>query len=105
MSREARITKLITDNFKSIFLQVENESHKHHVPQGSETHFKILLVSPAFEGLSMINRHRQINTLLADELQTGLHALSLHLYTTEEWDKRHQTLQTSPACRDGYRHG
>ncbi|KTD07054.1 BolA family protein [Legionella jamestowniensis] len=105
MSREKRITQLMTDNFKSIHLQVENESHKHHVPEGSETHFKILLVSEAFQGMSMINRHRQVNALLAKELETGLHALSLHLYTIDEWDKRNKTTQVSPACRDGYRHG
>ncbi|CEK10011.1 BolA family protein [Legionella hackeliae] len=105
MSREKRIIQLITDNFTSTYLQVDNESHKHHVPEGSETHFKILMVSEAFKGKSMINRHREINALLADELKTGLHALSLHLYTNDEWDKRNQTTQASPACRDGYRHG
>lgn len=105
MSRETRIIALINDTLNPSHLHVENESHKHHVPAGSETHFKILVVSEIFQDVSRINRHRQLNTLLANELNTGLHALSLHLYTPQEWEQRNQETQSSPACRDGYRHG
>ncbi|KTC81626.1 BolA family protein [Legionella brunensis] len=105
MKREERIAKLITTHLTTSHFLIENESNKHHVPEGSETHFKVLIVAEAFKEMTMLNRHRTINTLLADELKTGLHALSLHLYTSEEWERCQQKTQTSPACRDGYRHG
>ncbi|KTD18412.1 BolA family protein [Legionella jordanis] len=105
MSRKERILKLVQQSFQPNYLSVENESHKHHVPEGSETHFRLLMVSDHFKDLTRINRHRAINRLLAEELANGMHALSLHLYTVEEWEKRNRTSHTSPACRDGYRHG
>ncbi|KTD23595.1 regulator of penicillin binding proteins and beta lactamase transcription (morphogene) [Legionella lansingensis] len=105
MSRQDRIITLINGALDAAHLSVENESSKHHVPLGSETHFKVLVVSDAFKGMTMINRHRKINSLLDDELKTGLHALTLHLYTPEEWQQRNGTTQKSPSCRDGYHHG
>lgn len=81
------------------YLQVENESHRHHVPPNSETHFKITLVSSAFEGLMPVKRHQRAYALLAEELEGPVHALALHLYTPAEWDKRQQVSPASPNCR------
>jgi BolA family transcriptional regulator, general stress-responsive regulator len=105
MSRKQRITQLITDELNPVFLAVEDESAMHHVPKGAETHFKVAIVSETFENLAKITRHRLINNLLAGELNAGLHALSLHLYTPEEWKGRDGGVGNSPACRDGYRQG
>ena len=49
-------------------LRVENESHMHHVPPDSETHFKVTLVSERFAGLMPVKRHQLIYSLLAAEL-------------------------------------
>ncbi|HHF7345014.1 TPA: BolA/IbaG family iron-sulfur metabolism protein [Legionella feeleii] len=105
MSREQRITDLLYTELNPFFLTVEDESHKHHVPVGAETHFKLVIVSEKFAKLTLIARHRLVNGLLSQEFNNGLHALSLHLYTEEEWETRHRTTTNSPACRDGYRHG
>lgn len=105
MSRQQRITDLLSQQLQPSFLDIINESNRHHVPAGSETHFKITATSSQFQGLSLLDRHRLINKLLADELNQGLHALSLHLYTKEEWDAKGFQAPQSPACRDGYRHG
>ncbi len=105
MSRENRIKQIIVNELNPSFLEVVNESHKHHVPDGAETHFKLSIVTNQFTGVSKIARHRLVNNLLAGELTTGLHALSLHLHTPEEWEKSNRTQPDSPACRDGYRHG
>lgn len=67
------------------FLEVNNESHKHNVPPGSESHFKVTVVSNAFQGKMLIKRHRMVNDILADELAQSIHALSLHTMTIEEW--------------------
>ena len=57
--------------------QVLNESSNHNVPEGSETHFKVVVVAEAFAGVSRIDRHRCINELLRMELESGVHALSV----------------------------
>lgn len=104
MTRKLRIEHLIREKLSPVFLQVENESHMHHVPEGSESHFKLILASDVFQGKKLLERHRLVNNILAEELQQGLHALSLHLYSPEEWQAREQQVQPSPACRDGFRH-
>ena len=48
--------------------QVINESSGHNVPKGSETHFKVVVVSDSFDGQMLIARHRMVNEILADEL-------------------------------------
>jgi BolA protein len=70
-------------------LVIINESHLHagHHHQDSdhhgtydgtgETHFRVRIVSPAFAGMSRIDRHRAVNELLADELKAGVHALAI----------------------------
>lgn len=104
MTRKERIYDVLSSAFKTDSLLIEDESHRHHVPPDAESHFKITAVSPAFENLNRIARHRLINNLLALEFTNGLHALSLHLYTPVEWTKK-ASVPASPACRDGKRHG
>lgn len=102
MSRKERMTQLLTQELTPIYLNVEDESANHHVPQGAETHFKVTAVAAKFIGLSRIARHRLLNHLLSQEFELGLHALSMHLYAPEEWEKNKAVLQ-SPSCRDGYK--
>ncbi|XKH60604.1 BolA/IbaG family iron-sulfur metabolism protein [Halomonas sediminis] len=83
------------------YVQVENESHRHNVPENSETHFKVTLVSERFEGMMPVKRHQQLYALLADELSGPVHALALHLYTPVEWQARGGERPTSPDCRGG----
>ncbi|GAA3911257.1 transcriptional regulator BolA [Halomonas cibimaris] len=80
-------------------LAVENESHRHSVPPNSETHFKVTLVSDAFDGLLPVKRHQQVYKLLADEVSGPVHALALHLYTPAEWQARGGERPDSPDCR------
>jgi BolA protein len=101
MSLERKITEKLASAFGPSHLEVVNESGSHNVPKGSETHFKVVVVSPAFSGKGRIERHRSVTGLLADELAGGLHALSIHAFTAEEWAKRAQGALASPACRGG----
>lgn len=98
MSREQRINDALSTQLKPESLSIENESFRHQVPAGSESHFKIIAVSSTFIGLRPIARHRLVNTLLAAEFASGLHALSLHLYTPEEWQRQTEGAPTSPPC-------
>jgi BolA protein len=104
MSRNSRIHNALSKKLKLDILTIENESNRHHVPDGSETHFKIVAVSGDFLNLNRIERHRKINALLQEEFNMGLHALSLHLFTPDEWAKKN-AIPASPNCRNGKRHG
>ena len=57
------INDKIVDEFQPIYLDVINESDNHNVPAGSESHFKLVVVSHAFKDTSLIQRHRSINKL------------------------------------------
>lgn len=105
MTRKQRITDNLSQNLSATLVEVIDESYKHHVPEGLESHFNILIVSEDFQTKSKIERHRLINKLLAVEFKDGLHALSLHLHTPSEWEIAQTQRLSSPNCRDGYRHG
>ncbi|MCH9756380.1 MAG: BolA family transcriptional regulator [Gammaproteobacteria bacterium] len=97
MTRKKRLHDAISSALLPVLLEIEDESGNHRRP-GVETHFKITLVSTQFKNTPRIERHRQINTLADNEFKTGLHALSLHLYTPEEWKKRGNPAPSSPRC-------
>ena len=83
------------------YLEVANESHMHNVPPGSESHFRLVVVSDRFSGQTRVARHQTINALLADELATGVHALSMQTHTAAEWQQRDGRTFTSPDCLGG----
>lgn len=85
--------------FEPVYLEVVDESYRHNVPAGSESHFKVVLVSDRFTGERFLNRHRLIYGNLADELASGVHALALHTYTIKEWEGLQDKLFASPVCR------
>ncbi len=84
-------------------LEVVNESGNHNVPAGSESHFKVVLVSETFETLPLIARHRQVNGILSHELANDIHALAIHTYTGKEWRKKNGEAPMSPPCLGGGR--
>ncbi len=84
-----------------IHLDVINESSGHNVPPGSESHFKVVLVSTRFVGMSLISRHRLINDILADELSDSIHALAIHAYSPDEWESNLNDVPQSPLCHGG----
>lgn len=101
MNRKQRIEATLKGSLNPIMhLDIVDESYMHAVPAGSESHFKVLVVSQAFETMPVIDRHRQLNQLLADELQGGLHALTLHTWTPEEWQAKGGAPE-SPPCLGG----
>ena len=76
-------------------LDVQDESHAH--ARGGESHFRIVAVTEHFEGLSRVQRHRLAHRHLNEQLQR-IHALSLQLYTPEEWSRRQARAFASPDC-------
>ncbi len=93
---EAKLSKA----FAPYHLDVINESYMHNVPVGSESHFKVVIVSDEFHGKRLIARHRLVNQVLESELKNGVHALSMHTYTLDEW-KMNTQIPQSPMCQGG----
>lgn len=85
------------------FLEVVNESDRHNVPRGSESHFKVTVVSEVFAGRPRLARHRTVNALLEEELAGPVHALAIHPYAPAEWAER-SAAPESPECMGGSRH-
>ncbi len=94
------IESRLNSSFSIEHLAIENESHMHNVAPGSESHFKVTIVSEDFRELMLIKRHRQVNKALEQELQT-IHALALHTMTPDEWLTRAGKVADSPQCRGG----
>lgn len=101
MQVKSFITDTLNEALAPVWLDVLDESHQHNVPDGAQSHFKVTIVSEAFEGQRLIGRHRQVNGLLADALAGPVHALALHTFTPQEWQARGGSVLSSPACLGG----
>ena len=101
MTTQEIIQQKLQAAFSPMHLEVINESDNHNVPKGSESHFKVVLVSRAFEDESLLARHRQVNKALAEELQGGVHALALHTLSPDDWFNHGGTVPESPECLGG----
>lgn len=99
-ARQKSIESALREALAPAHLEVANESHMHSVAPGSETHFKVIVVSDGFAGVPLVTRHRRVNELLRAELASGLHALSIHAFTPSEWAASPSNT-SSPACRGG----
>lgn len=88
MKRSERIEKLLTDALKPAALEIIDESAMHAghsgAAPGGETHYRVQVTAAVFEGLSRLDRQRTVYNILAKELDSGLHALSLKLSTPSE---------------------
>ena len=83
-----QIREKLTKKLNTVQLDVEDESHLHagHMgarPEG-ETHFKVTIVSPDFNGQSRVQRHKMVYDVLAEELAGPVHALALKTKTPDE---------------------
>lgn len=101
MQIQQSIEQKLGERFEGGHLTVENESHMHSVPANSETHFKVTLISDHFDGQSKVRRHQAIYQALAEEIQNGVHALALHLFTPQEWQQSGGKVPASPNCMGG----
>ena len=97
---QQQIEDRLTAGLQPSYLEVCNESDQHSVPVNSETHFRVVVVSEAFEGLRRVARHQQVYRVLVAELEGPVHALALHTYTEAEWAER-KVAPESPDCLGG----
>jgi BolA protein len=88
MNIEQAIQSIIEQEFSPVHFALINESYKHKGHAGDDgsgqTHFKLMVVSGAFDGLSRVDRQRLVNVALKDLFSSGLHALSVSLKAPSE---------------------
>nr|GLL35903.1 protein bola1, chloroplastic [Ipomoea trifida]GMD39348.1 protein bola1, chloroplastic [Ipomoea batatas] len=90
-SRASRIKTRLLSALEASLIEVEDVSYQHagHAAvkesgSNGETHFNVKIVSGKFDGQNLVKRHRMVYDLLSDELQSGLHALSIVAKTPKE---------------------
>jgi BolA protein len=101
MKRVERIEVALSEALALTHLEVLDESSGHNVPEGAESHFKVVAVSESFVGQSRINRHRLLNEILQSEFDGGMHALALHIYDPQQWLDKFGQAPMSPPCAGG----
>ena len=87
LSREERITQLLTLAMPDASINLENESHLHAGHSGAEDgrgHFRLNIISKAFTGMRSVQRHQLIYKTLGDMMQTDIHALAIEAKTPDE---------------------
>lgn len=79
------------ETLQPVVLRIVNDSHKHAGHSGNpgggpdaETHFQVEIVSSAFEGKRLVQRHQMVYQLLDEEIKAGVHALSMTTKTPAE---------------------
>jgi BolA protein len=90
--RAQRLNDILTRNFTPAVLQIQDDSARHAghagAQAGGQSHYSVLLVSTAFQGVNRVARSRAVHAALEAEFgpaeQGGLHALALTLRTPEE---------------------
>ena len=89
---QAIVTKLGMLKPEELIVEDESSRHAGHAGmQGStvtESHFNVRIIASCFDGLSLVQRHKMVYTLLSQEMNGGIHALSIYAKTpTEEMNK------------------
>jgi BolA protein len=87
MSRRERIEARLREAFAPLALEVVDDSARHHGHAGAASgagHFRVVLVSARFRGISKVERHRMVYDALAGELRDEIHALELAARSPEE---------------------
>ena len=87
MTRAETIRSRLSAALAPTALDIEDESHRHAGHAGARDgrgHFRVRIVSAAFEGQSPLARHRAVYAALGDLMQTDIHALVIDARTPEE---------------------
>ena len=85
--REKLLGELSPERLEIVDESAMHAGHAGARPEG-ETHFRLTVVSAAFEGLSRVERQRRVYAVLAEEMRERVHALSAVTLTPAEADRQ-----------------
>ena len=57
-------------------------------PMGDDNHFQLVVVSPQFEGKSMVQQHQLVYRAVGDAMREAVHALALRTFTPAQWEQQ-----------------
>ena len=77
MFQASEIKRLIEAGLACDYVAVEGDDG---------VHFQAIVVSPAFDGMSMVNQHRAVKATLGTMMGNEIHALGLKTYTPARWE-------------------
>ena len=105
MSVRERIEANVRSAIAPVHVEIYDESHMHNVPEGAESHWRVVVVASNFVGQRQVARHRAIYRALEDELRGRIHALAISALTPSEWEANAGSLPESPPCLGGSKAG
>ncbi|MBT8058028.1 MAG: BolA family transcriptional regulator [Gammaproteobacteria bacterium] len=88
--RMKEIRRLLNETFEPETLGVEDESYLHEGHEGAKDgrgHFRVLIISSAFEEKSLLERHRMVYKALGGLMTTDIHALAIDAWCPDELDR------------------
>ena len=104
MSLQSVIESKLMEEFTPERLRLDNDSKRHAGP-ATDSHYRVIVVSDAFEGLGLVKRQRLVYACLKDELAGPVHALQMKCLTPAEYDAADgEVTLKAPPCGGGHRH-
>jgi BolA protein len=88
-TREA-IERILRRELHPVHLEIHDDSalHAGHAgAAGGGGHYRVVIVSPRFEGLSLLEQHRLVNAALRDLIGGPIHALALKTVPPSHWPR------------------
>jgi len=88
VDRRANIESLLRERMQAVHVEVIDESHLHAGHAGARSgggHFRATIVSDRFEGMSTVAAQRLVYGVLADEMGSEIHALSMKTVPAADW--------------------
>ena len=72
-------------NISKISLIDFTENHENHKNYDGGGHFEAVIISDDFKGLSLLERHKKIYSILGNLMKNEIHAFSMKTYTSAEF--------------------
>lgn len=102
MSIQTTIEAKLIESLSPKRLRIDNDSNRHAGP-ATESHFRLVIVSDSFDGLSLVARQRLVYASLADEMAGPVHALQMKCLTSGEYDDANgEVTLKAPPCGGGH---
>ena len=103
MDVEGRIRSKLIEVLSPTRLKIDNDSKRHAGP-ATDTHFRLVVVSEAFEGHHRVARQRMVFACLAEELDGPVHALQMKCLTEQEYAAAEgEVTLKAPPCAGAHR--
>jgi BolA protein len=87
--RPGIIKRRLETELGAVLVEVVDESHQHAGHLGAEGgcgHYRLLIVSPRFDGLSRVAAQRLVYSALGELMSSDIHALEMRTLTPDQWN-------------------